>query len=515
MTTRDKKILALGVMFGLCVAGGAYEVARVLDPEHGHAQTQTGETASDQRVAVESDRASTPEAPLSSVQLTEQEQALVGIQTVEVRHRDLRHSLLASARVMQPETQLASITARIAGRIDKLYVDFTGQSVRRGQAVAEIYSPDLFSTAQEYRLALASRSQLGHTAPAEATQGADDLIAASRRRLELWGVPSQQVDQLANSPEPQLDLLIYADASGVVTERKVTQGQYVNAGDVLFTVADLSSVWIEADVYQPDLALLRAHSVVEITSDALPGQTLTGKVDLIEPQVSPQTRTVPVHIHVANPAMRLRPGMFVQARFAASGGASTLAVPRTAVVDTGMRKVVYVAKQGGEFEGREVQLGPAGDEYYPVLAGLREGEHVVTQGNFLIDSQTRITSGMTGLFGGSKAFEPGRAAAAQMKFTFRSDPATPKGGSSMKAYVVVSDPSGRSVTDAEVKLAVVMPAMPEMNMPEMRSEAKLTWDSSQYAGEVRIPMSGSWNVEIEAKRNGQFLGSHRARLVAR
>lgn len=521
MKSRETKLLLIGLTIGMALAAGIFGTTHLLRPESSRAQEPIAEMPSSSHehssagnnTTIESPQ-QTNAAPLSSLQLTDIEQTQIGVQTVEIQRRNLTRSLVSSARVTLPETSLASITARISGRIDKLYVDFTGQTVKHGQAVAEIYSPELYSTAQEYRMALSGREHLGANAEGEAVRGADSLIAAGRQRLELWGVTPKQIEQLAKASQPQMDLTIFANASGVVTERKVTQGQYVNAGDVLYAVADLSSVWIEADVYQTDLQLLRPNTAVTITSDALPGSTLQGRVSFIAPQVNPQTRTVPVHVHVANPGMRLRPGMFVQAKFGSVPGADSVAVPRSAVLDTGARKIVYVAKEKGLFEGREVQLGPPAEDFYPVISGLREGERVVTEGNFLIDSQTRIASGMSGLYSGSKEYQQ-PAGGSQMTFTFRCDPANPKGGDTAKVFVTAATPDGKAVSDAEIKVALVMPAMPEMNMPEMRSEAQLTRRGAEYAGEVRVPMSGTWNVEIEAKRGGQFLGSYRGRLMAR
>ena len=429
---------------------------------------------------------------------------------------------MAVAKVDEPETQLASISARIGGRIDKLYLDFTGQQVHRGQTIASLYSPEVFSAAEEYRLSLENRKRLGTGAEPLAVSGAEDLVNASRRRLELWGLTTQQLDEIASSAKPQIELPIYSTVSGIVTERKVTQGQYVNAGEVLFTVTDLSTIWVKADVYQPDLPSVRTGQSVEITSDSLPGTTMHGRVGFLDTSINPQTRTASARIEVPNPSMRLRPGMFVQVKFAAPAGQAVLAIPRSAVLDTGMRKFVYVAMGNGEFEGRQVQLGPAGTDYYPVLAGLKEGERIVSQGSFLIDSQTRITGGMTGMFGGSKEFDHGQAdhgqaqapAVPQIKFTFRSDPQTPRGNSDATLHVTVLDASGKPVTDVQVKVTLIMPAMPAMGMGEMRAASDLTWKGSDYAGTIRVPTAGSWNVEVNASRNGQLLGSYHARLNA-
>ena len=448
--------------------------------------------------------------------MTDDEQRSIGLQTALVQHRMIRRELLAVARVDEPETQLASISARISGRINKLHVDFTGQPVRRGQPIAEIYSPEVLTGSEEYKLAIENRKRLADSSEAQAISGADELIAASRRRLELWGLTPKQIDTIATSDKPQIDLTIFSPASGIVTERKVTQGQYVNAGDVLYTVTDLSRIWVKADVYEADLPQIHVGQAVEITSDSVPGLKLRGQLGFLDPMANAQTRTTAARIEVSNPGMRLRPGMFVQVRFALPGQHS-LAVPRSAVVDTGTRKLVYVARGNGVFEGHEVQLGPVAGDYYPVSAGLREGDRIVTEGNFLVDSQTRISGGMSSMFGGSKEFgqQSGAPAPAQFKVSFRSDPATPQGGTEAAVHVSVQDAGGKPVTDAQIQVTLFMPAMPAMGMAEMRESATLTANDSEYAGRIKVPTPGTWTVSVEVNRGGQRLTSYRSSLNAK
>src|SRR5581483_4546644 len=234
-----------------------------------------------------------------------------------------------------------------------------------------------------------------------------------------------------------------------------------------------------ADVYEFQLPQIRPGQTVEITTESLPNKVLRGRVDFIEPEANPQTRTIPVHVHVPNPGMRLRPGMYIRATFVSPGEQRSLVVPRSAVLDTGTRKLVYVAKADGVFEAREIQTGMPTNELYPILSGLKSGEEVVTNGNFLIDSQTRLTSGMTGLFGGSKEYSektangtPSGASSAtaeqpSAKLSMTVDPNPPKGGTDNLFHITVTDVNGRPIPDAEVSVTVVMPAMPSMSMPEM------------------------------------------------
>ena len=527
---REKSLIIAGLVVGLVIAGLIFGVTRLLRPETGTAQTKetteemvpVGTGSSSENTSTQHSEhphgsaASSGATAPTSVQMTEDEQRSIGLQTALVQQRMIRRELLTVARVEEPETQLASISARIGGRIDKLLMDFTGQPVRRGQPTAEIYSPEILSSAEEYKLAIENRKRLAGSTESQAISGADELIAASRRRLELWGLTSQQIDTIATSDKPQIDLTIYSPASGIVTERKVTQGQYVNAGDALYTVTDLSRVWVKADIYETDLPQVHVGQAVEITSESAPGTTLRGQVAFLEPMVNTQTRTTAARIEVSNPGMRLRPGMFVQVRFAVAGQHS-LAVPRSAVVDTGLHKLVYVAKTNGVFEGREVQLGPVAGDYYPVLSGLREGERIVTEGNFMLDSQTRISGGVSSMFGGSKEFQQQQATpdSAQFKVVFRSDPSTPRGGAEAALHVSVHDATGKPVTDAKVQVTLFMPAMPAMGMAEMRETATLAASGLEYLGRIKVPTSGTWTVTVEVTRDGQLLTNYRGSLNAK
>lgn len=521
MSAREKFLILAGLVLGLLTAGLIFGVLRFIRPVGSAAQMS--ENASIQTGGPQPG-STTISAPVSeeaqatnSAQLSADEQRSIGLQTAVVHPRLIRRELLAVARVEEPETRLANISARIGGRIDKLHVDFTGQPVRRGQPIAEIYSPEVLTSAEEYKLALENRKRLANAAEPLAISGADEVIAASRRRLELWGLTPQQIDTIATSDKPQIDLTIFSPASGIVTERKVTRGQYVNAGDLLYTVTDLSTVWVKTDIYEGDLPQVHVGQAVEITSESAPSAKLRGQVGFLEPMVNAQTRTTAARIEVSNPGMRLRPGMFVQVRFRPSSGAQTLAVPRSAVVDTGTRKLVYIAKGNGVFEAHEVQLGPVGDDFYPVRAGLKDGDRIVTEGNFLLDSQTRISGGMSGMFGGSKEFnqQQGAPESAQFKVTFRSDPSTPQSGADAGIHVLVQDAAGKPVSDAQVQVTLFMPAMPAMGMAEMREIATLTASGSEYAGRIKVPTPGTWTITVEVSRGGQLLTSYRSSLNAK
>lgn len=525
MTSKERIFLIAGVGIGVLTAALAMG-AMAFQGEHRHA-LPSPQQATTQPGPQNSANEGTQ--PGSTVELSPEEINAAGVQVVEVVKKRLKTELEAFGRVEQPEAQLAVISARVAGRIDKLYVDYTGQPVRRGQPVAEIYSPDVAASIEEYRLALENRARLRNSSLSFAREQSDDLVNASRRRLELWGVTDKQIDAPGNIPAT---ITTYANVGGTVVERKVARGQYVTAGETLFTIADLSQVWVKADVYESQLPSVHPGQSVEITSDALPGKVIHGEVQLIEPTANAETRTVRVHVHVANPGMRLRPGMFVRARFAIPSSGDTVVVPRNAVLDTGTRKIVFLAKEGGAFEAREIETGAGTEDYFPVLRGLAGGEKVVTNGNFLIDSQTRLSGSMSSMFGGSKEFSPngdveqkkgeptkggespasGKQAA---KLTFAVDPNPPKGASDAMFHITLTGSDGKAIPDAKVQVTLVMPAMPSMGMPEMRAAYEVPWTAGMYMGKGNVPMAGSWNVTVEATRNGQQIATYRTHFTAK
>ena len=455
----------------------------------------------------------------ASVQLSEEEQKSIGVETIEVKRQTVRKEITVPGRVSEPETGIGVISARISGRIDKLLLNVTGETVNRGQPVALIYSPDVFTAAEEYRLALENRQRLSSSKESEAVSEADALIRASRRRLELWGLTEQQVDEIAKASEASVHLTTYSPISGVVTKRNVSEGQYVKEGDVLYTVTDLSSVWIQADIFESDIPLIRSGQTAKISAPSVGNGSLQGTVSFLQPAVDPQTRTMTARIQVANPQMRLRPGMFVQVSFQAPISSDTVAVPRSAVLDTGKEKIVYVARNDGVFEKRVIEAEAVGDDYYAATKGIQLGERVVTHGNFLIDSQTRLTGTITGMFGGSKAFgtdnAPAQGAASNYTISLQSEPAPPRGGSEGTFHVKVTGPDGRPVSDAQVQMQLLMPAMPSMGMGEMRSMIDFMWNGSEYVGKGPVAMAGSWNITVEARRNGQLLGIYRSRFDAK
>ncbi|MGA2349104.1 MAG: efflux RND transporter periplasmic adaptor subunit [Terracidiphilus sp.] len=526
MTSKEKKLFVLGGGAGVLIALVAgVLVARQIRPVVASSEAAMPAASAGMNAAQAAQQGTEPG---TTVELTPAEITAAGVQVADVRTALLKSGIDAFGRVEQPESQLGAVSAWIGGRVDKLYVQYTGERVRRGQAVAELYSPEVTTAIEEYRLAQENRSQLGQSDDAFAKSQAEALVKASERKLELWGIAEKQYNAPATAGVPRVT--IYANSAGSVVERKVTQGQYVNAGDTLLTVADLSEVWIKADVYEEQLAQIHQGQDVEITAEALPGQTLHGHVEFIEPTANPQTRTVPVHVHLANPGMRLLPGMFVSASFVSHSARPGIVIPRSSVLDTGTRKIVYVARANGVFEARKVEVGASADDLFPVISGLAVGDKVVLNGNFLIDSQAHLSSGMSGLYGGSKEFATDQQAqstssstngespkASAAKIAFHANPDPLKAGEDAQFQVNLTDGNQKPITDAQVTVSLVMPAMPFMDMPEMKSSFNLSWaaGSQMYMGKGQAPSPGSWNVLVEAHKNGGVIASFHTRMSAR
>jgi RND family efflux transporter MFP subunit len=531
MTSKEKRSLILGMLAGVVIAGAA---AAGIALRFQRLQSPTVVTSIPADETRPTPEVTTGTATPGAVQLSPEEQSKIGLQTTEVRRESLTEEIVAIGRVEEPETAIAIVSTRFGGRIDRLFVKYVGQPVQKddpiatiqitgqpagkGDPIASIYSSEVIAAAEEYRFALENRQRASGMSRPDAMKQADALLEASRIRLERYGITPDQIESVLSPVQKPIQVTVTANVAGIVRERKVAEGQFVNAGDTLVELTNLRSVWVKANVFDADLPRMRPGLPATVTSEALPGATLSGRVDFIDPQSDPQTRTTPVRIQVDNPGTRLRPGMVVQTVFRISLG-NPLTVPRVAVLDSGSEKLVYVALENGVFEQRRIQAGTPLKDRYPVTEGLRPGEKVVTNGVFLVDSQTRLTGGLTGMFGGSKSYSesatPAAPPASGYKMTLRITPDPPQGTKENTLHVTLTDPAGNAVTDAQVRLTFTMPAMQAMNMPEMRNGVELQWTGSEYAGPIQIMTAGGWNVSIEARRGNEILATTQTHINAR
>jgi Cu(I)/Ag(I) efflux system membrane fusion protein len=329
---------------------------------------------------------------LGHVSLSPTQRVMANVATVAAKQTSLNKEINAVGIVQYDQSRQAKVTAWIAGRIDKLHVNTVGSYVTKDKPVAEVYSPDLLTTQQEYLLAIKSRDQLKNSTIASIAQNGEGLVASARQRLMLFGVKESQIEELEKAGKPNIRLPIYTPLSGIVIEKMVQQGQYVNTGEALFNIADLSSVWVEVEVYENEFPNIHIGQQVEIRSQSFPGKPFVGRISFIYPFLDPKTRTVKARVEMPNPGMKLKPDMFVSAIIRVPLG-SSIVVPVTALIDTGKRKVVWVETAPGMFEPRDVLVGQQSDDKIQILAGLKSGDKVAVSGGYLIDSESQLKGG--------------------------------------------------------------------------------------------------------------------------
>jgi RND family efflux transporter MFP subunit len=330
------------------------------------------------------------EQPAGAVQVTAEKQQLIGLKTAPAEVTAAGRSFRTVGRVVLDETTIVRVHPRVDGWIEKVHVDYIGEQVRAGQPLLTMYSPEMLASQEEYLLALRGAKILKDSPVPDSDRQAYSLIEASRRRLELFDMSEGQVEQIAKSGKPIRDITLYAPSNGFVMVRNAYPKQRVMPDTELYQIADLSRVWIMADVFEADASGVRASSPATVT---LPSgaRSFSARVAHILPVVDPQTRTLRVRLEAPNPGMQLRPDMYVDVDFRI-GAESRLTVPAEAVINTGLRQVVYVATGNGTFEPRNVQTGESLNGRVAVISGLRAGDQVVTSGNFLIDSESQLKS---------------------------------------------------------------------------------------------------------------------------
>jgi Cu(I)/Ag(I) efflux system membrane fusion protein len=340
--------------------------------------------------------ASAPVEGYAAITLPPGRQQAIGAATGPVERRELVQTIRAVGRVAVDERRLHRVHAKFEGYVEKLFVDFTGREVRRGEPLLSIYSPDLFATQQEYLLAYRARRDLAASPNREVARGASELYESARQRLLLWDIPRSEIARLERTGQPRKALTLVSPAGGIVVAKNAVQGGRVLPSEPLFEIADLSRVWVLADVYESEIPSVRTGQTARMTLSYLLGRTWTGKVTFISPVVNPDSRTVSVRLEFDNPDRTLKPEMFAEVVLERSLG-SVVAVPEGAVMSTGTRSLVFVDKGEGRFEPREVEPGAKVDRWWEIHEGLTPGERVVTQANFLIDSESRLKAAFGGL----------------------------------------------------------------------------------------------------------------------
>jgi len=460
---------------------------------------------------------SQPETALAPMQLSPQRMQSIGVQIGKVKYQPVNDEIRFYGNVQVDERRLAYVQTRFAGWIRELYADATGDFVRKGQPLFTIYSPDLVTTEQEYLIAKKNQADLQPSSVTDVASGAASLFSSTRDRLLQWEIPPSEIAKLDTTGKVITDLTINSPVSGYITEKNALPNMYVQPEMHLYTVSDLSDVWVLAQVFQNDAGKIKPGDRAEVTVDAYPGRVFTGRVDYLLPQVDTTTRTLPVRLVIPNPGLKLRPGMYVNVRLKLPLG-KQLVVPGSAVFHSGTRSLVFAYRGDGKIEPREVELGSRVGEQQIVAKGVHAGEQIVISANFLIDSEAQLQAAA----GAFVPPPPGAGAAAAMNapaqkqatVELTTDPSPPhKGSNAIRVKLTSSD--AKPITGAQVTVTFFMAAMQEMGMAAMKTVVNASdKGGGVYEGSGDLGSGGTWQVTVTATQDGQVIVSKHLTLNA-
>jgi Cu(I)/Ag(I) efflux system membrane fusion protein/cobalt-zinc-cadmium efflux system membrane fusion protein len=455
------------------------------------------------------------QTPLAPVQLTPERMQSIGVQIGTVEYKQLSDEVRASGTVDINERLVSYVQVRFPGYVRKVFANATYQYVHKGEPLFTIYSPDLVATQQEYLLAQQNQKGLGASTVDGVASGAATLSAAAEQRLAQWEVSLSEIAKLKETGKPITDLTVNSPVTGYITERNALPNMYVEPSTKLYTVADLSHVWVYAQVFQNDIGRLKPGDAAQITVDSYPGRTFSGQIEEILPQVDMTTRTVRVRLAIANPGLKLKPGMFVNVDVKSSLGRQ-LVVPASAVFQSGTRQLVFLNHANGSLEPKEVVIGARVGDDFIVLKGLALHQSIVTSASFLIDSESQLQAAVGSFVPpppGAGSSAPS-ANAPQANIDFTTDPNPPNKGTN--AFRVHLTGSGNApVTGADVTATFYMAAMPAMGMAAMNATTKLTdKGNGLYEGNGALGSGGTWQVTISVQKNGHVIATKQLRVNA-
>jgi RND family efflux transporter MFP subunit len=476
--------------------------------QQGATSTATDPSLSPAQIGIDS--AETSETPLSPIQLSPQRMQSIGVKIGKVGSEIINDEIRSYGNVQPNERSFAYVQTRFAGWIRQVYVDATGDFIRKGQPLFTIYSPDLVATEREYLLAKKTAGSLQQSKVSGVSDGATSLIAASKARLQQFDMPESEIAKLDETGEAVTDLTFYSPASGYVTERNALPNMYVQPDTKLYAIADLADVWVLAQIFQNDAGRIKPGDPGEITLDAYPGQVFRGKVDYLLPQLDTATRTLPVRLVFSNADLKLRPGMYVNVSLKLPMG-KRLVVPDSAVFHSGTKSLVFTYTGEGNIAPREVEIGPHVGDQVVITKGMKEGEQIVTSANFLIDSEAQLQAA-AGAFappppGAGQAAAMNSPAQAQANVELTTAPSPPQKGNNT-VRVKLADQSGKPLTGAHVTVTFFMAAMPAMGMAAMKTVVQTNdKGGGMYEGSGSLGSGGTWQVTITAVLNGQTIAN--------
>lgn len=450
------------------------------------------------------------EAPLAPLQLSPQRMQSIGVQLGTVESKPINDEIRLYGNVQPDERRFAYVQTRFAGWIRQVFADATGDFVRKGGPLFTIYSPDLVASEREYILAKKNAVTLQQSTVSGVADGAASLIAAAKARLQQFDIPDSEIAKLDQTGEAITDLTVYSPASGYITERNALPNMYVQPDTKLYSIADLSDVWVLAQIFQNDAGKFKPGDPAEITLDAYPGRIFKGKVDYLLPQLDVATRTLPVRLVFPNPDLRLRPGMYVNVSLKLPLG-QHLIVPDSAVFHSGTKNLVFTYSGEGNIAPHEVELGPHVSDQFVVTKGVKAGEQIVTSANFLIDSEAQLQAA-AGAFvppppGAGQAAAMNAPAQVQDNAELSTAPSPPRKGNNT-IRVKVTDQGGKPVAGAQVTVTFFMAAMPAMGMAAMKTVVQTSDKGGGiYEGTGSLGSGGTWQVTITAVQNGQTIAN--------
>jgi Cu(I)/Ag(I) efflux system membrane fusion protein len=483
-------------------------------------------------------------APPGAVAIPAVARQLIGVRSVSAAYTTLTQEIRTVGTVGYDERGLTQVTLKISGWIREVFVDSIGRPVHKGEPLFTFYSPDLLATQDEYLLALRTQARLATSPLDEAKTNAASLVASARERLRLWDLTDGQITGLERRGKAEPVLTVYAPSSGIVLKREALPGKYVEPGTTLYEVADLSSVWISADIYESEVASVQLDQPISVSFASYPGETFHGNMAYIYPSLNAVTRTVRVRFELPNPGLKLKPGMYGNVTLQ-TDAAKALVVPKEAVLETGLRQLVFMDLGQGRYEQTLVKLGRRNQDSVEVMEGLREGDRIVTSANFLLDAESKLTSsssmqsmmgrigmgdwqmrgahegkmeGMEGMpMGDMKGMEgmkgmenmPGMEMGSKKEGTearqinglslaLTTAPEKPTAGNVL-LKLTLNDQAGKPVTNAQVVFVYTMP-MP--GMTDSKVAARHTKDGL-YEGTVLFGMGGTWVVTVNVTIPGR------------
>jgi Cu(I)/Ag(I) efflux system membrane fusion protein/cobalt-zinc-cadmium efflux system membrane fusion protein len=453
---------------------------------------------------------------LASIQLSPQRLQAIGVKTSIVELRQIDDQLRLPGNVDINEQQVSYVQTRFPGWIQKVFANATYQYVHKGQTLFTIYSPDLVSTEQEYLLAKQNQNAFSQDMHGTPMKEGDWLVQAASDRLRQFAVSPGQIARLERGGKVEHDIEVESPVSGYITERNALPNQYVQSDTKLYTVADLSTAWVYANVAQNDVGRLKPGNSATVMVDAYPGKKFAGRIDQILPQVDPTTRTVRVRLVFSNPGVVLKPGMYVNVSIDVPLGRQ-LVIPSSGVLQAGTRQIAFVDHGQGYLEPREVEIGPRVDDQSVVLKGLRNGERIVSSANFLVDSEAQLQAAIASFAPpstGARAAATMNGPNQQITIDLSTDPAPPhKGANTLRVKLTGTD--GKPVTSVQTVATFFMPAMPAMGMAAIRVVATLAEKGDGvYEGPVELRTGGTWQVTVTVLRNGQSVASKQLSLGA-